>query len=75
MTRIGPAEVTRDPEGRVDVELHGRHLIFTRREWEQFLFGPDSTRLPYNNLSWSSSPFPWERHREPAAPSTGSPVG
>jgi hypothetical protein len=58
MTRVGPAEVTRDSEGRVDVELHGRHLIFTRREWEQSLYGPDSTRLQYNSLSWSSSLFP-----------------
>ena len=55
MTRIGPAEVTRDPEGCVYVELHGRHLKFSgRREWDEFLFGPDSTRLAYNCLSWSS---------------------
>ena len=59
MTRIGPAEVTRDPEGRVDVELDGRHLIFAnRREWELFLFGEDSHRLAYNCLSWAVCPVP-----------------
>ena len=53
MTRIGPAEATRDSEGSVDVELHGLHLIFTRHEWELFLYGPDSHRLRYNSLSWA----------------------
>lgn len=59
MTRIGPANVTRDSEGRVELELHGRRIVFSnKREWDEFLFGPDSHRLPYNSLSWVTCPVP-----------------
>ena len=62
VTRIGCADVTRDPEGRVVVK-HSRQmdrpgLTFTRAEWEQLLFGPDSYRLAYGCLSWAACPVP-----------------
>ena len=64
MTSVGCVEVTRCPDGGVDFRRSdgGPGIRFTRKEWEEILFGPDSHRLRYGALPWATWPDLGPRH-------------